>query len=369
MVQSFDNSYFKPIYNGVNINITKPKVLVDNENDNNNNNINMENGIYNAVNISVDEPSVQNQNRQKIYDYPLNNQVITYDMLCTNQISVPAELLRPVVPKPNYTTVEAEKGKPDKTAENETESAEQNIKADDTTISFQANPSNIKTPEIIPSEDIKPEVDIQTVVNNLTSSDYDVQAKQMAEIVKKTSENSDNGIPYIVRDVFSALIDITNKDTSKLAAPTEEQTQARQKIIVNFITLEQNPKLEKLPYEINENDIKLANSLSPMEQAERNKEYALYSMAFLAKVYTDEVQKHTGNVVPMTDIPGVSDMVETLKTNPNTSLKIASIEALNHVYRPEYKDEMSAIFGIASNDKNPQVSNAAKNALIIINNK
>ena len=100
-----------------------------------------------------------------------------------------------------------------------------------------------------------------------------------------------------------------------------------------------------------------------MEQAERNKEYAIYTMAVLAKVYVDEVQKETGNVVPLTDIPGISATVDALRHSQNSGVKIAAIDALRYQQRAEYKDELKSIFTVAQTDKNPQVAQMAGIAL------
>lgn len=281
------------------------------------------------------------------------------------------------VPAPNYTTVENEKGeavvnkaddtdKEDainddvKVMEAETEKAEETKGA-----------KEIKKPEILPGEEIKPDVDIPLVVSNLTNEDFDVQAQQMEEIARVSLDNPENAIPYIVRDVFSTLIDITQKDTAELAAPTDEQIQARKKVIANYVSMENgktNNKPAQMPYPMSEREIALADEISPMEQAERNKEYALYTMAILARVYTDEVEKETGNIVPMTDIPGTSAMVDALRYNPNSGVKIAAIDALRHISRPEYKEEMSTLFSLAQADTNPEVAIAATRALNSLEN-
>ncbi len=221
-----------------------------------------------------------------------------------------------------------------------------------------------KRPEIIPGEEIKPEVDIPLVISNLTNKDFDVQAQQMEEIARISLDNPQNAVPYIVKEVFASLIDITKKDTKDLPAPTNEQIEARKKIIANFIAMETaNSPQTKLPYNITEKEIAIASEISPMEQAERNKEYALYTMAILAKVYTDEVERHTGNIVPMTDIPGVSATVDALRYNPNSGVKIAAIDALRHIQRPEYKEELTTLYTLAQADTNPQVSLSASRAL------
>ena len=427
MVQSIDNNINRQNYNAVKINIQKPQIngnpsvdAVQNDN----------NGNYSAVSINIDNPTV-NMPEHKIYDYPKAQTPVTYDMANINQIPLPQgfhvayqttnlilpkmeneleievdkktpkklddkasaeeikepqnegiasetadEAKTPVVdveekteekedkkvevPEPNFTTVEAEKG----------EEKIDNINDDVEVMATETK--DIKKPEIISGEEIKPDVDIPLVISNLTNENFDVQAQQMEEIARVALDDSNNAIPYIVRDVFSSLIDITKKDSAELAAPTDEQIQARKKVIANFVSME-NGKAKnqpvKLPYSITEKDVALADTISPMEQAERNKEYALYTMAILAKVYTDEIEKQTGNIVPMTDIPGTAAIVDSLRYNPNSGVKIASIDALRHIYRPEYKEEMSTLFALAQADTNPEVAIAATRALDKINNQ
>ncbi len=427
MVQSVDGNYInRPTYNAVKINIKKPEV---NAGDNANTVVN-DNGIYNAVNIDIDNPSV-NTKSKRIYDYPTAECPVTYDMANIQPAALPQgfvayhttnvilpkmeneleidggeadkevsteediaaqketeavneetaeepekadEIIEPApaetpgvdakeveVPEPNYTTVEAEKGNTD-TINNDVKVMEAEVKE-----------AEIKKPEIIPAEDIVPEVDIPLVVSNLTSADFDTQALQMEEIARISLDNPENAVPYIVRDVFGSLIEITRKDTVNLAPPTDAQVEARKKVMANFIAranAEQNPRngAVQLPYKLTDHDIAIANELSPMELAERNKEYALYTMAILAKVYTDEVEKQTGNIVPMTDIPGTSAMVDALRYSQNAGVKVAAIDALRHIQRPEYKEELTTLYTLAQADANPMVAIAAQRALESVNN-
>ena len=426
MVQSIDSNISGQNYNAVKINIQKPQV---NGNPNISTAPNNDNGNYSAVSINIDNPTV-NMPEHKIYDYPEAQVPVTYDMANINQIPLPqgfhvayqtTNLILPKmeneleievdkktpekledkasieeieepqneevvtkpeneinastvdtekkvdkenktveVPEPNFTTVEAEKG------EEKIDNISNDVEV------METETKGIKEPEIIPGEEIKPDVDIPLVISNLTNEDFDVQAQQMEEIARVALDDSNNAIPYIVRDVFSSLIDITQKDSAELAAPTDEQIQARRKVIANFVSMENskaNNQPVKLPYSITEKDVALADTIAPMEQAERNKEYALYTMAILAKVYTDEIEKQTGNIVPMTDIPGTAAIVDSLRYNPNSGVKIASIDALRHIYRPEYKEEMSTLFTLAQADTNPEVAIAATRALDKINNQ
>ena len=366
MVQSIDNMA-KPIYNAVNINIRKPEV---NAGVSNPTTIVNDNGYYNAVKIDIDNPTV-NTEPKKVYDYPQSEEIVTYDMAGIRPVKVPYqapvaeyyeetivipeetkeqdnETEKAKVPAPNYTNVEAEK----------------NLTAQDNgEVSFHGKAENVKKPEIVPAEEIKPDVDIAKVLDNLENKDFDVQAKQMEEIARIGIKNPEAGKNYIVKDVFSSLIAITKKDSSNLEPPTEKQIDTRKKIIANFVAAEiaksQNKEV-KLPYQLTKEEVEEAEKISPMEQAERNKEYAIYTMAVLAKIYTDEVEKHTKNVVPFTDVPGLSAIVDAMRYNQNAGVKIAAMQGLRHIARPEYKDEMAAIFSIAKNDKDPQVAKAAE---------
>lgn len=415
MVQSIDNSANRPNYNAVKINIRKPEINAGGVNEGVNPGVNInnsfDNGIYNAVNIDIDNPTV-NTEPKRIYDYPIAEEPVTYDMANINQIPLPqgfytayhtTNVILPKmeqevelagdeieeaepeevveVPEPNYTTTEAEKGVNEGAGVNEgVEEADEiapqdkddNIVEDVKIMEAEVEPAELKKPEIIPGEEILPDVDIPLVISNLSSADFDTQAQQMEEIARISLDNPENAVPYIVREVFSSLIDISKKDTTNLAAPTDEQVQARKKLISNFIVLEntkqQGQTQPKLPYQLTEKDFALANELSPMEQAERNKEYALYTIAILSKIYTDEVEKHTGNVVPLTDLPGSAAIVDSLRYNPNSGVKIAAIDALRHIQRPEYNEELTALYTLAQADSNPQVYMAAARALERTNN-
>ena len=237
MVQSIDNNINRQNYNAVKINIQKPQIngnpsvdAVQNDN----------NGNYSAVSINIDNPTV-NMPEHKIYDYPEAQVPVTYDMANINQIPLPqgfhvayqtTNLILPKmeneleievdkkapekledkasveeneepqneevtaepekdvevpavdveekteekedkkveVPEPNFTTVEAEKG----------EEKIDNINDDVEVMATETK--DIKKPEIIPGEEIKPDVDIPLVISNLTNEDFDVQAQQMEEI-------------------------------------------------------------------------------------------------------------------------------------------------------------------------------------------
>lgn len=386
------------VYNAVKIQVNDPKTNIPEGFKN----MPEDNGTYNAVAIEVNRPEVNTQKHHHcIYNYPQadcpicaenagfypiktpklpvayqTNNFISNKTLINAELELQKKLADAIakeeeieapdaeivmveeiiaVPEPNITTTEAEKTKSTEVAFNG--------------LSFKAN----NKIEIVPAKEIKPEVDVQDVVSKLNNTNYDIQAKQMEEIARISMENPEKAVPFIVTEIFAELINIINKDTSNLTPPTEKQIEIRKQIIVNEIVKEQ-AKAQKqdlskieLPYTISEDDIKEAADLSSLEQAERNKEYALYTMAILAKVYTDEVEKQTGNIIPLTDLPGVAEIVDTLRNSSNPSVKIAAIDALRYIHRPEYKEELTAVLELAADDKNPYVARNAAMTLESLN--
>ena len=361
MVQPID--FNKPVYSAVNISIRKPEI-------NTGKNVtspvaaNNDNGIYNAVKIDIDNPEISTEPKS-VYDYPEAEGIVTYDMLTLNPIALPEEESKTNtkeaeaeeiadVPAPNYTTPEAEKSD---TEEKKTSDAV-------TGLSFRGDNQNVKKPEIIASEPILPKVDIALVTENLTSADKDIQAQQMEEIVRLAIMEPEKAKNYLVSDVFSGLINITQEDATKLTPPSKEQIEARQKLIANIIAVDKDPNaINNLPYKMNDDEVALATMLSPMELTERNKEYAITTLGALAELFIEDYQAKEGKIVPITDAPGVSAIVNALRKDPDSGVKLAAIDALRHIQKPEYKEELSAILTLAQTDPNPNVSKTAEKAL------
>lgn len=357
MVQAID--FNKPVYNAVNISIRKPEVNAGNQKEVNE--INNDSGIYNAVKIHIDNPKV-NTEPQKVYDYPEADGIVTYEMLNVNPIALPAaqdeaeiknnteKVEDTGVPAPNFTTLEAEKE----------DSAEKKTLDVTSALSFRAAEKEVKKPEIIPSEKILPPIDIALVSENLNSSNRDIQAQQIEEIVRTVLFDTENAKNYLVSDVFTGLINISSEDVTKLQPPTKQQIEARQKIIANIMAVEKDQKaVNNLPYKMSDDEIALATNLSPMELAERNKEYAITALGALAELFIEDYQAKEGKIVPITDAPGVSAIVNALRKDPDSGIKLAAIDALRHIQRPEYKEELSTLFTLAQTDPNPNVARAA----------
>ena len=206
-----------------------------------------------------------------------------------------------------------------------------------------------KPVEVVEPKEVKPQVDLNEFIAKLTNNDYDVQAAAMEEIANMVDKEPQKATELLDTKVVDALTNIMTADTSALEGPSAEQQAARQKMFAN----------EKLT----EDEQKLATTISPKEQAERNKSYAMFTAAIMQKLYGDEVQKLTNSVVPLTELPGAVTIVEQLKNNPNPMVRTSAVEALSYIQNPSYKKDLETIFTIAQNDKDKNVKDAATAAL------
>ena len=228
---------------------------------------------------------------------------------------------------------------------------QQNINAPAPVISQPAVQQAAEQPKVEIEQPVPmtPQVDLNSFIAKLTNPDFEVQANAMEEIANMVKDEPQKATELLDEKVVNALNTIINTDSSKLAGPTQEQIAARQKLM----------KGEKLSDEEN----KLATTITPMEQAERNKSYAMFTASIMEKLYGDEVAKLTGATVPLTELPGAVTIVEQLKNNPNPIVRTSAIEALSYIQQPAYKQDLTTLFTIAKNDQDKNVQEAAAAAL------
>lgn len=213
--------------------------------------------------------------------------------------------------------------------------------------------SNAQQPEVVSSETISPQVDLNSFIAKLANPDFDVQASGMEEIANLVKASPEKATELVDTMVFDSLNNIMNFDSAHLEGPTDEQLAAREKLITGK--------------QVTPEEEKLANTITPKEQAERNKSYALYTTAILQKLYGDEVERLSNQVYPLTELPNATGVVNALKDNPNPMVRESAIEALSYLQRPEYKKDLTTVFTVAQNDVDPRVSQTAKAALEKLN--
>jgi hypothetical protein len=204
-------------------------------------------------------------------------------------------------------------------------------------------------PEVVPAETVAPQVDLNSFIAKLSNPDFEVQSDAMEQIANLVKESPEKATELVDSKIFDALTNIINFDSSKLDGPTAEQLAAREKLMSGK--------------DVTDEEKELANKISPKEQAERNKSYALFTSAIMQKLYGDEVQRLSNTTVPLTELPGALTIVDTLKDNPDPMVRSSAIEALSYIQNPAYKNDLNTVFTIAQNDQDPGVAATAKAAL------
>ena len=329
---------------------------------------------YNAVKIDVHNPSVSapgvgqvamnvpqyaqptmpyySYPQAQLYDYPqAQTQPYYMPQQPVNYTPVAPAATTPVAPAPQNVAPEAvQAAAPQQVIQ------QQNINTPAPVVTQQ--PAEAPKPETkaeAPKVEVEqpvpmaPQVDLNSFIAKLSNPDYEVQANAMEEIANMVKDEPQKATELLDEKVVNALNTIVNTDSSKLTGPTAEQIAAREKLM----------KGEKL----SEADQKLATTITPMEQAERNKSYAMFTSSIMQKLYGDEVAKLTGSTVPLTELPGAVTIVDQLKNNPNPMVRTSAIEALSYIQKPEYKQDLTTLFSIAKNDQDKNVQEAATAAL------
>ncbi len=317
---------------------------------------------YNAVKIDIHNPSVgvgqpQPQYQDPIYAYPqapVYNypQVPVYDYpqaTAQTPVYVPqAPVMVPPVPQAEVKAPESQIPVPQPTVVEQ-----QNI--NNTPVQQEVKPQEevVKQPEIVQPQTVEPQVDLNAFIAKLANPDFDVQAATMEEIANMIKENPAKATDLVDAKVFDSLNNILNADTNALEGPNADQIAAREKIMAGK--------------EVTDAEKTLANTISPKEQAERNKSYALYTIAMMDKLYADEVAKLSNNKVQLTELPAITSVVDQLKDNPNPMVRASAIEALSYIQAPEYKQDLTTLFTVAQKDQDAGVAQAAKTALENLN--
>lgn len=203
------------------------------------------------------------------------------------------------------------------------------------------------TPVVAQPVQQNPAVDPAAFAGRLKTDDLNAQKKTIEEIAEAVKNgDSVEGPALLDTQVFDALVEVINKDTSSLEAPSPDVIELRKK------PQEQLTEEEKIK----------AKTPTPLEEAEINKQYALYTIAYMQERLNNELEKRNGKALDLKDLPCIEQVIDTAKANPNPMLRIGAIAALSHIARPEYKADLQTIFDLAKADEDSRVQEAATKA-------
>lgn len=210
-----------------------------------------------------------------------------------------------------------------------------------------------------PQQEATPVVDIDGLVQGLKNVDPEAKAQAINQIAAYAQESPEIALQVVSEPIMQSLVDIVNEDTTALEGPNEQQVAVSEKIA----------KGEQLTPEENA----IAEQLSPRDMANKNRIFALYTLAMIQKLQRDELnqyiesQKANGQepIAPLNvqDLVGYDDMVNVIKNDARPEVKVAGIQALEHVLEPQDKEVVEPILTEAQNSEDEAVKGAAAQAM------
>jgi len=180
-------------------------------------------------------------------------------------------------------------------------------------------------------------IDVDGILKALSSTNIDDQTAAIQKVAEVAQTNPVAAKALLNEQVFGQLVNVINADTSKLQGPANGKPDPQ--------------------------------NLSPLEKAEINKQFAVYTLAILQKNFREEINKEMKkNNLPdiaINDIPYIKEgIVNNLKDNPNPTIREACLSALNYIKKPEDKEVLKVLYDIsAKHDSSPAVKEAAKDYL------
>lgn len=215
--------------------------------------------------------------------------------------------------------------------------------------SATAQQKSVEAPQVETPASTPVNIDLNQVVSKLNSTNLDEQLSAIENIAETAQSNPTAATQLLDTQVMDALGNIIKKDTTQMQGPTPEQLELRQKILSDEqVTPEQKA---------------LANQISELETAERNKQFALYTVAILQKLLSTEVEKAQGTKLEMKDLPMINDVVKIAKADANPMLRASALAALSYIATPENKALLTTMFEQSKKDADPNVQAVAAEAL------
>lgn len=232
----------------------------------------------------------------------------------------------------------------------------------------QEQPAKVETPSVEVVSELPQGtkvVDVNSLIADLKGND--IVKKEAA--INKIAEYAQD-VPEVAKQVVSeplmqALVDVIKEDTTGLEGPTEQQIAIAQKVA----------KGEQLTPE----EDKLSENLSPRDAANQNRMFSLYTLAMLQKIQRDEVddfianQKQNGQqpieALKINDLYGYNDVVNVIKNDTRPEVKIAGIQALRYIARPEDSATVKEVLADSLNSTDEQIKLAAQEAVEVVGKK
>ena len=209
-----------------------------------------------------------------------------------------------------------------------------------------------------------PQTNVETIntdelIQGLKSTSDDVKSETINKIAALAQREPEVALQIVSEPIMTALTNVINEDTTKLAGPTPEQIKVVEKIT----------KGEKLTPE----EEALSEQLSPRDKANKNRIFSLFTLAMIQKLQRDELdqyietQKANGQeTIPplkIQDLVGYNDVVNVIKNDARPEVKVAAIQALGYIANPEDKTVIQEVLAESLKSKDEAVKAAATEAM------
>lgn len=291
---------------------------------------------YNAIKINIVDPkvnapgsqtpSVYNYPQAPVYNYPQAQQPVYYPQQPATQVPAPQ-----VINQQNNGTI------PPSVVPEPAQAQPQPATAPAPTEAQQTPAPAVET------------LNVPAFTQRINSDNLEDAGKAIEEVADIAQTKPNEAPQLLDTGLMEALLGVIGKDSNTLEGPTDKQKELRQQVLEGK--------------QLSEADMAEANKITPLEMAERNKQYALFTTAILQNSLIDEFKK-TNNMTPdIKDLPGMEQIVTTAKDNPNPMLRASALAALAYNARPEYKSVMSEIFELSKQDADENVQKVAEEGL------
>ena len=190
-----------------------------------------------------------------------------------------------------------------------------------------------------------PSFNTKGLAQDVKSDNLETAGAAIEKIADIAQHNPNEAKQLLDQELMESLLGVIAKDTTQLQDATPQQLQWREELLQGkTLTPEQTAEAQKI---------------SPKEMADRNKQYALFTVAILQDLLVKEFQAQNNVTPDIKDLPGMEQIVSTIKDNSSPMLRASGLAALAYNARPEYTPVMKEIFGLSEQDEDPNVRNVA----------
>ncbi len=194
-----------------------------------------------------------------------------------------------------------------------------------------------------------PTLDTKAMAAEVKSDNLETAGAAIEKIADIAQHNPQEAKQLLDQELMESLLGVIAKDTSNLQDATPKQLELRQQLLEGkTLTPEETAEAQKI---------------SEKEMADRNKQYALFTVAILQDLLVKEFQAQNNVTPDIKDLPGMEQIVSTIKDNSSPMLRASGLAALAYNARPEYKPVMEEIFNLSKQDEDPNVRKVAEDGL------